>query len=60
MSSIATAVFKVTIGLLVDKGGDKAAEKLTDGDITDQKFCELIVRETYDIKSKDYYQKKIC
>ena len=52
MSSIATAVFKVTIGLLVNKGRDKAAEKLKDGDITDQKFRGLIVREMDDIKSK--------
>ena len=52
MSSIATAVFKVTIGLLVNKGRDKAAEKLKDGDITDQRFRGLIVREIDDIKSK--------
>ena len=52
MSSIATALFKVTIGLLVNKGRDKAAEKLKDGDITDQKFRGLIVREIDDIKSK--------
>jgi len=52
MSSIVTAVFKVTIGLLVNKGRDKAAEKLKDGDITDQKFRGLIVREIDDIKSK--------
>jgi len=52
MSSIATAVFKVTIGLLVNKGRDKAAEKLRDGDVTDQKFGEFIVREIDDIKSK--------
>ena len=52
MSSIATAVFKVTIGLLVNKGRDKAAEKLKDGDITNQKFRGLIVREIDDIKSK--------
>ena len=52
MSSIAIAVFKATIGLLVDKGRDKAAEKLKDGDITDQKFRGFIVREIDDIKSK--------
>ena len=52
MSSIATAVFKLTVGLLVDKGRDKAAEKLKDGDVTDQKFRGLIVREIVDIKSK--------
>ena len=52
MSSIATAVFKATIGLLVNKGRDKAAEKLKDGDVTDQKFRGLIVREIDDIKDK--------
>ena len=52
MSSIVTAVFKATIGLLVNKGRDKAAEKLKDGDVTDQKFRALIVREIDDIKSK--------
>jgi len=52
MSSIAIAVFKVTIGLLVNKGRDKAAEKLKDGDVTDQQFRRLIVREIDDMKSK--------
>ncbi len=52
MSSIVTAVFKATIGLLVNKGRDKAAEKLRDGDVTDKKFRGLIVREIDDIKSK--------
>ena len=52
MSSIVTAVFKATIGLLVNKGRDKVAEKLKDGDVTDQKFRGLIVREIDDIKSK--------
>ena len=52
MSSIVTAVFKATIGLLVNKGRDKVAEILKDGDVTDQKFHALIVREIDDIKSK--------
>ena len=52
MSSIVTTVFKATIGLLVNKGRDKAAEKLKDGDVTDQKFRALIVREIDDVKSK--------
>ena len=52
MSSIALAVFKATIGLVVNKARDKVAEKLGDGDIMNQEFRELIVRETYDIKSK--------
>jgi len=52
MSSIVTAVFKATIGLLVNKGRDKAAEKLKEGDVTEQKFRSVIVREIDDIKSK--------
>ena len=52
MSSIATAVFKLTVGMLVNKGRDKAAEKLKDGDVTDQIFGDLIVREIDDIRSK--------
>ena len=52
MSSIAIAVFKATIGLLVNKGRDKAAEKLKDGDVTDETFRGLIVREIDDIKCK--------
>ena len=52
MSSIVTTLFEATIGLLVNKGRDKAAEILKDGDVTDQKFRSLIVREIDDIKSK--------
>ena len=52
MSSIVTAVVKASIGLLVNKGRDKAAEKLKEGDVTDKKIRELIVREINDIKSK--------
>ena len=52
MFSLITAVFKATIGLLVNKGRDKLAEKLKEGDVTDQKFHGLIVREIDEIKSK--------
>ena len=52
MSSLITAVFKATIGLLVNKGRDKLVEKLNEGDVTDQKFRGLIVREIDEIKSK--------
>ena len=52
MSSLITAVFKATIGLLVNKGRDKLAEKLNEGDVTDQKFRGLIVREIDEVKSK--------
>ena len=52
MTSIIAAVFKATIGLVVNKGRDKAAAKLKEGDVTDHKFRSLIVRELDEIKSK--------
>ena len=52
MSSLITVVFKATIGLVVNKGRDKLAEKLNKGDVTDQKFRGLIVLEIDEIKSK--------
>ena len=52
MSSIAITFFKATIGLLVNKGRDRVAEILRGGDITDQRFRSLIVREIDDIKSR--------
>ena len=52
MSSLITAVFKATIGLVVTKGRDKLAEKLNEGDVTDQKFRGMIVREIDEIKKK--------
>ena len=52
MSEIITAVFKATIGWLVDKCRDEAAKKLKDGDITDQQFRGIIMREIDDIRSK--------
>ena len=52
MSSIITAAFKATIGLIVNKGRDAAAERLKDGDVADQKFRGVIVREIEDIKTK--------
>ena len=52
MSSLVTAVFKATIGLLFDKGREEAAKRLHEGDVTDQKFREFIVGEMDNIKSK--------
>ena len=52
MSSIVTTLFKATLGLLVNKGRDKAAEILKDGDVTDRRLHSLIVREIDDIRSK--------
>ena len=52
MSFIATAVFKATIGLLINKARDGAAEKLKGGDVTDEKLRDLIVRKIDQINSK--------
>ena len=52
MSAIISAVFKVTIGLIVDKGRDVAAERMKEGDVTDQKFRSLIVRDLKEIHNK--------
>ena len=52
MSVIVTTVFKATIGLLLRKGRATAAEKLKEGDVVDQKFRRLILREIDDVKSK--------
>ena len=47
-----STAFKFSIDLLVSKVRDKAAEILKDGDVTDQKFHSLIVKEIDEIKSK--------
>ena len=52
MSAIISAVFKATIGLIVDKGRDLAAEKMKEGDVADQKFRSLIVRDLKEIHNK--------
>ena len=52
MASILTAVLRASIGLLFNKGRDSAAEKLKEGDVTEQQFRDMIVREIDDIKSK--------
>ena len=52
MSSIVTTVFNSSIGWLVNKGRNIAAEKLKEGDVTDQKIRDLIVGDVEDIKSK--------
>ena len=52
MSSIVTSVLNATIGWLVAKGRAVTAEKLKEGDVTDQKIHDLIVREVKDIKTK--------
>ena len=52
MSSFIDAILKATVGLLVNKGRNAAAEKLKDGDVTNQQLRNLIVSELDDIKSK--------
>ena len=52
MSAIISAVFKATIGLIVNKGRDVAAERMKEGDVTDQKFRSLIVRDLKEIHNK--------
>ncbi|XP_067052090.1 uncharacterized protein [Acropora muricata] len=52
MSEIVTSLLKAVAGFLLNKARDSAAEKLKDGDVTDNKLRELIQREINDIKSK--------
>ena len=52
MSSIITGILRSTVGLLFDKARDSAANKLKDGDLTDEKIREIIVKDLSDIKSK--------
>ena len=52
MSEIVTSLLKTVVGVLIDKARDRAAEKLKEGDVTDNKIRELIQREINDIKSK--------
>ena len=52
MSSIVTSILSSTVGLLWNKARDSTAAKLKDGDVTDAKIRELVVRELSDIKTK--------
>ncbi len=52
MSSIFTSILSSTVGLLCDTARDRAADKLKDGDLADEKLREIIVRDLTDIKSK--------
>ena len=52
MSSIVTGILSSTVGLLWNKTRDWTAAKLNDGDITDAKIREIVVRELNDIKTK--------
>ena len=52
MASIVTKILSSTVGLLVNKARDSAAAKLKDGDVTDARIRELVVRELNDVKTK--------
>ena len=52
MASIVTKILCSTVGLLVNKARDSAAAKLKEGDVTDAKIRELVVRELTDVKTK--------
>ena len=52
MSSIVTSILSSTVGLLWNKDRDSTAAKLKDGDVTDAKIREIIVRDMNDIKTK--------
>ena len=52
MSSIITAILSSTVGLLCDKARDSAADKLKDGDLTDERIRKMVVKDLTDIKTK--------
>ena len=52
MSSIITSILSSTVSLLWNKARNAAAEKLKDGDITEAKIREIVVRELNDTKTK--------
>ena len=52
MTLIVTSILSSTIGLLWNKVRDATAKGLKDGDITDAKIREIVVRELNDIKTK--------
>jgi hypothetical protein len=52
MSSIVTTILSSTVGLLWNKARDTTAKKLKDGDITDAKLREIVMRELNDVKTK--------
>ncbi|KAK2546657.1 hypothetical protein P5673_033736 [Acropora cervicornis] len=52
MFSFIEAILKKSVGLLVNTGLNVLAEKLKDGDVTNEQLRNLIVSELDDIKSK--------
>lgn len=52
MSDFMASFLHFTVGILCDKIRDVAAQRLSEGDLTDEKFRKLIVRELDDIKCR--------
>ena len=52
MSSIVTSILSSIVGLLWNKARDTTAAKLKDGDVTNTKAREIVVRELNEIKTK--------
>ena len=52
MTSIVTGILSSTLGLLWNKARDTSAAKLKDGDVTDAKIREILMRELSDVKAK--------
>ncbi|CAB4025103.1 Hypothetical predicted protein [Paramuricea clavata] len=52
MSAIINGIINSTVGLLCSKLRDYTAERLNEGDLNDEKFRQVVVRELDDIKSK--------
>ena len=52
MSSIITSILSSTVGFLLNKARDISADKLKDGDITDAKLREIVVRELNNVNFK--------
>ncbi|CAB4017669.1 Hypothetical predicted protein [Paramuricea clavata] len=49
---VVTAILNSTVGLLVNKARDLTADKLRDGDISDEKLRSLVIRELHDNSKK--------
>jgi hypothetical protein len=52
MSAIVNGIINSTVGLLCSKLRDYTAERLNEGDLNEEKFRKIVVRELDDIKSK--------
>ena len=52
MTSIVNGIINSTVGLLCSKLRDYAADKLNEGDLSDERCKQIVVRELDDIKSK--------